>query len=77
MEATHLHPDDVVDLRVEKGRIAIEPVREKTYKLKDLLKGINSKNLHEIISGGRSAKRCWVMPRSYVPEARDTGRRSS
>ena len=52
LEATHLHLDDDVEVREEKGRIIIEPVRKKTYKLEDLLKGINSKNLHEIIDFG-------------------------
>ena len=52
LEATHLHLDEVVEVREEKGRIVIEPVRKKTYKLEDLLKGINSKNLHEIIDFG-------------------------
>jgi antitoxin MazE len=52
MEATHIHLDDDVEVREEKGRIVIEPVRKKTYKLEDLLKGINSKNLHEIIDFG-------------------------
>ena len=52
MEATHLHLDEVVEVREEKGRIVIEPVRGKTYKLEDLLKGINSENLHEMIDFG-------------------------
>jgi antitoxin MazE len=52
MEATHLHLDEDVEVREEKGRIVIEPVRKKTYKLEDLLKGINAKNLHEIIDFG-------------------------
>ena len=47
MEATHLDLDEVVEVREEAGRIVIEPVRQKTYLLDDLLKGINAKNLHE------------------------------
>ena len=47
MEAMHLDLDEVVEVREEKGRIVIEPVRQKTYVLDDLLKGITSKNRHE------------------------------
>jgi antitoxin MazE len=60
MEATHLHLDEVVDVREEKGRIVIEPVRKKTYKLEDLLKGITSKNLHEEVDfGSPEGKEVW------------------
>ena len=52
MEAMHLDLDEVVEVREEKGRIVIEPVRQKTYVLKDLLKGITAKNLHEPIDFG-------------------------
>ena len=51
-DGMQLHLDDIVEVREEKGRIVIEPVRGKTYKLEDLLKGINSKNLHEMIDFG-------------------------
>ena len=52
MEAMHLDLDEVVEVREETGRIVIEPVRQKTYELDDLLKGITSKNLHEPIDVG-------------------------
>ncbi|MGH9661623.1 MAG: AbrB/MazE/SpoVT family DNA-binding domain-containing protein [Bryobacteraceae bacterium] len=52
MAATHLHVDEVVEVREEAGRIVIEPVRRKTYDLNDLLKAINSKNLHGEIDLG-------------------------
>ena len=55
MEATRLRLDEVVDVREEQGRIVIEPVRQKTYGLEDLLKGITSKNLHDFAH--RSGKR--------------------
>jgi antitoxin MazE len=47
MDAMHLQLDQVVEVREEKGRIVIEPVRQRKYALDDLLKGITSKNLHE------------------------------
>ncbi len=46
MEAMHLNRDEVVEVREEKGKIVIEPERQKTYALDDLLKGITSKNRH-------------------------------
>ncbi len=52
LEATHLQLDEVVELREEKGRIVIEPVQKKTYRLEALLKGITSKNLHKVIDFG-------------------------
>lgn len=57
MEAMHLDLDQVVEMRVEKGRIVIEPARQKSYALSDPLKGIDAKNLHEAIEfGPRRAK---------------------
>ena len=53
LEATRVQINEEVDIREEAGRIVIEPVREKTYKLDDLLKGITKDNLHEEIDFGR------------------------
>jgi antitoxin MazE len=52
MKAMHLDLEEVVEVREEKGRIVIEPVREKTYILDDLLKGITAKNRHEAVDVG-------------------------
>jgi antitoxin MazE len=52
MEAMHLDLNEVVEVREEKGRIVIEPVRQKAYVLDDLLKGITAKNLHEAVDFG-------------------------
>jgi len=60
MQATHLNLDEVVDVREDRGRIIIEPVRERTYELKDLLKGITSTNLHEAVDfGPPQGKEVW------------------
>ena len=60
MEATRLDLDDVVEVREEKGRIVIEPVRQKAYVLSDLLKGITPKNLHEPVDfGSPEGKEAW------------------
>ena len=60
MQATQLGLDEVVDVREEAGRIVIEPVRQKTYDLDKLLKGITSKNQHEAIDFGPAVgKEAW------------------
>jgi antitoxin MazE len=60
MHATHLALDEVVEVREEKGRIVIEPVRQKAYVLADLLKRITSKNLHQAVDfGPPEGKEVW------------------
>jgi antitoxin MazE len=60
MQAMHLDLDEIVDVREEAGRIVIEPVREKTYELADLPKGITAKNRHEAVDfGPPSGKEAW------------------
>jgi len=60
MQATRLDLDEVVDVREEAGRIVIEPVRQKTYELGELLKGITSKNKHRAIEFGPAVgKEAW------------------
>ena len=60
MAAMHLDLDEVVEVREEAGRIVIEPVRQKTYALNDLLNGITPKNLHEPMDlGSPEGKEVW------------------
>jgi antitoxin MazE len=60
LEATNVQLDDEVDVREEGGRIVIEPVREKTYRLNDLLKGITKENRHEAVEFGTpEGKEVW------------------
>jgi antitoxin MazE len=60
MAALHLDLDEVVEVREEAGRIVIEPVRQKTYDLDDLLKGITAKNLHDPTDfGSPQGKEVW------------------
>jgi antitoxin MazE len=60
MQATSLALDEVVDVREEAGRIVIEPVRQKTYDLRKLLKGITPKNQHEAVDFGSAlGKEVW------------------
>ncbi len=60
MQAARLDLDEAVDVREEAGRIVIEPVRQKTYDLGKLLKGITSKNQHEAVDFGPAmGKEVW------------------
>jgi antitoxin MazE len=52
MRSMRLEPDELVDVREEAGRIVIEPVRQKSYDLGELLKGITSKNQPEVVDFG-------------------------
>ena len=52
--------NSAADVREEAGRIVIEPVRQKTYELDKLLKGITSKNQHEAVDFGPAmGKEAW------------------
>jgi antitoxin MazE len=60
MEATRLVVDEPVEVREEAGRIVIEPLRSKTYDLRKLVAGINSKNRPEPVDFGRPVgKEVW------------------
>ena len=52
MKATQLEVDEVVEVREERGRIVIEPVRPRRYELSELLKGITKKNQHREVDSG-------------------------
>ncbi len=57
MAAAHVALDQAVEVREEQGRIVIEPVRRKTYKLDELLGGISGRNLHEPVDTGEPVGR--------------------
>lgn len=60
MAAAHVDLDQAVEVREEQGRIVIEPVRRKSYKLNELLGGINAKNQHKLIDTGEPVgKEVW------------------
>lgn len=52
MQALHLQLDEAVEIREEGGRIVIEPIRQKTYDLDELLAGITAKNIHAEVDFG-------------------------
>ncbi len=60
LQATQLALEEVVEVREEAGRIVIEPVRQKTYELRKLLKGITPKNQHDAVDFGPAmGKEAW------------------
>jgi antitoxin MazE len=60
MAAAHIGLDQAVEVREEHGRIVIEPVRRKAYKLDELLDGITGKNLHQPVAmGAPVGKEIW------------------
>ena len=60
MEAADLHVNELVEVCEEEGRIVIEPVRQKSYDLTILLKGITPKNLPKAADfGPGGGKEVW------------------
>jgi antitoxin MazE len=60
MQASQLALDEVVDVREEGGCIVIEPVRQKTYDLNRLVKGITAGNRHDSVDfGAPQGKEAW------------------
>ena len=55
MEAAHLRLDQWVAIRVEDGRIIIEPIADEPFDLAILLAGITDENLHELTETGEAA----------------------
>jgi antitoxin MazE len=46
MKSAQFNIDQLVSVKVQKGRIVIEPMMKREYQLEELLAGITSKNLH-------------------------------
>ena len=60
MAAARLHPDDTVRVREHKGRIIIEPIRERKVDLKGLVEAITLANLHQPCDfGGPKGQEIW------------------
>ena len=55
MQAAHLGLDQRVDVRVEDGRIIIEPIADDPFDLAVLLAGITDENRHELTETGEAA----------------------
>ena len=52
MKSAHLNIDQLISVKVQKGRIVIEPMVKQEYQLNDLLAGITAKNLHGEVDFG-------------------------
>ena len=60
LEAARLRLDEVVNIRVDEGRIVIEPLRPKSHDLGELLKKVTPENIHEETDWGWPAgKEIW------------------
>ncbi|MEA9603788.1 PbsX family transcriptional regulator [Polynucleobacter sp. JS-JIR-II-c23] len=46
MKSAQLNIDQLVSVKVQRGRIVIEPMTKQEYPLDELLSGITAKNLH-------------------------------
>ncbi len=60
MQSLHLDLEQPVEVREQDGCIVIEPVRQKSYVLKDLLKQITTKSRHSAVDFGKPVgKEVW------------------
>ena len=57
MAAANVRLDQDVDIREERGRIVIEPVRSAAYDLKTLLAGVTDENRHGEVDFGKPVGR--------------------
>jgi antitoxin MazE len=55
MTAAKVKLDQVVEVREERGRIVIEPIRKPVFDLDTLLAGITDENRHGEVDFGRAA----------------------
>ena len=46
-----------VDISVEDGEIVVKPIRRRKYDLRDLLRAINSRNVHREVETGEAVGR--------------------
>ncbi|NYT57436.1 AbrB/MazE/SpoVT family DNA-binding domain-containing protein [Alcaligenaceae bacterium] len=56
LKSLKLSSDDIVDIRLERGSIIIQPIRGQEYLLGQLLNGIKPKNLHAEIDFGAAGE---------------------
>ena len=60
LDEAKMRIDQPVDIREERGRIVIEPVRRQAFAIGDLIKRIRPDNLHDPIdTGGRRGGEVW------------------
>ena len=60
VKEAHVAYGTPVDLSVVEGKIVIDPHTQPEYRLEDLLKGINKKNIHaEVETGDAVGREVW------------------
>lgn len=52
LAATGLRVDQSVDVREEQGRIIVQPIRNETFDLAELVAGITDENRHDAVDTG-------------------------
>ncbi len=52
LKAAKIEIDDPVDVREERGRIVVEPLRPASYDIADLVAKITPENLHDEVDFG-------------------------
>jgi antitoxin MazE len=57
MKAANISLDQTVDVRVEDGRVVIEPTHNHEYSLDELLMQITRKNCHDAVDSGPAVGR--------------------
>jgi antitoxin MazE len=57
---SNIREDEYVNVSLEENRIIVEPLAERQYSLKEMIEGINNKNLHtEIDTGHKVGNEVW------------------
>jgi antitoxin MazE len=54
MKSAHLSLDQLVSVKVQRGRIVIEPIVKNEYSLEELISRISDDNIHREMSFGRT-----------------------
>lgn len=59
-EDTRLSSGKIVNMAVHEGQIVIAPIRQRRFRLNDLLRGITARNRHaEIATGNTVGQEAW------------------
>jgi antitoxin MazE len=56
-EDARVEAGSMVDISIEDGDLIVKPVRRRKYLLRDLLRKVNAKNIHEEVQTGEAVGR--------------------
>ena len=60
LKAAKIEIDDAVDVREERGRIVVEPLRPASYDIADLVAKITPDNLHDVVDFAPPVGKEWL-----------------